>query len=752
MNGECGPAEGRFSREQLIGSLLLMYKANENNEAVLCDNVPETRACARDFLSFFVQGGPIPGVSTFGSPYISNVGLDKESFQIKYASSSTVTWMGSPVLCQDQFTVVTVNTVNDIQIEKPSFACTWTIVPHVWTAKFAVEFIDFDNSVIAGKYSLRGGGLVTGGGGDGSFTLRLPKTRTLLAAVDGGKTVPVSLTKLPSKVLSAPVPTIEEVKSVKKEEVRDPAEVKMWEAVATENTAAGYQRYLDAYPQGRFVPTATANLAVVRDQEARAKEIELWTRIKDSGSAADFQAYLAAHPKGAFADLATVKLQRLQAVAEERQALDAELSMWEKVRVSGDRADIESYLKRYPAGQFASLARARIDKLNSAKVLTQDLEMVMWNEIKSSRDIEDYRRYLQSFPNGLFAEVASGRIAGLSSAAEQSAEIAFWGQIKSSTMASDFEAYLKRYPDGQFASLARQLVSQLKAAAIEQAEVTMWNGIQGSQRASDFNAYLQRYPQGRFAELARIRAAELDQAASLKGIDFGRYYALVIGINHYPQLINLETAVADAKAVAQLLKTDYGFSVITLIDADRKGVIDALSQYRRTLKENDNLLIYYAGHGYLDPDSNRGYWLPSDAERDSPANWISTSDITDNLKAIRAKHVIVVADSCYSGTLARDVKIGLRGPDYLRRMVEKRARVALTSGGLEPVLDSGGGGHSVFASAFMTVLRENRSVLEGTRLFNELRRPVVTGAPQTPEYGNIRFAGHDGGDFLFVRR
>ena len=85
-------------------------------------------------------------------------------------------------------------------------------------------------------------------------------------------------------------------------------------------------------------------------------------------------------------------------------------------------------------------------------------------------------------------------------------------------------------------------------------------------------------------------------------------------------------------------------------------------------------------------------------------------------------------------------------------MLGKRARTALVSGGLEPVRDSGGGGHSVFAKAFLEALQENRGVMEGQALFDAIKRPVVLNSEQTPQYSDVRGAGHDGGDFLFVRK
>lgn len=125
------------------------------------------------------------------------------------------------------------------------------------------------------------------------------------------------------------------------------------------------------------------------------------------------------------------------------------------------------------------------------------------------------------------------------------------------------------------------------------------------------------------------------------------------------------------------------------------------------------------------------------------------------VRAIQAKHVMVVADSCYSGTLVRAAQAGLNTTEqrnaWLTRMNEKRSRTALVSGGLEPVIDAGGGGHSVFAKAFLNQLRDNPDVLDGQTLFTAVGRPVALESDQTPQYSDIRRSGHEGGDFLFVR-
>jgi uncharacterized caspase-like protein len=247
-------------------------------------------------------------------------------------------------------------------------------------------------------------------------------------------------------------------------------------------------------------------------------------------------------------------------------------------------------------------------------------------------------------------------------------------------------------------------------------------------------------------------------------VHFGRYHALVIGNNEYRQLKPLKTAVADAREVARVLELDYGFTVRLLLNANRYEMLAALNEMREKLTEKDNLLIYYAGHGELDDRNQRGHWLPVDAEPNSTANWISNVAITDVLNTMTVQQLLVVADSCYAGTLTRSslgrLEGGLSESERLRLlsvMAKQRSRMVMTSGGVEPVLDSAGGGHSAFAQAFLSVLRANVGVLPGQELFGHLRLRVASVADrvqmrQVPEYAPIKYAGHESGDFVFVRQ
>jgi len=240
-------------------------------------------------------------------------------------------------------------------------------------------------------------------------------------------------------------------------------------------------------------------------------------------------------------------------------------------------------------------------------------------------------------------------------------------------------------------------------------------------------------------------------------ISIGPYYALVIGNNNYRYLGKLETARNDATEMAKLLQKRYGFATPKLLlDATRDDIFTALTEYRRTLPGNSNLLIYYAGHGYHDRDTDEAYWLPVDAQSDNPDHWISANDITTNIRAIPSKHVLIISDSCYSGVLTRgaDVAINpLERDAYLTKMLKSKSRNLMSSGGDEPVADSGAAGHSVFANAILKSLGEMEDEqFTAADLFQRfIKRRVAGRSDQVPQYSFIRNSGDEFGDFVFSR-
>jgi hypothetical protein len=255
-------------------------------------------------------------------------------------------------------------------------------------------------------------------------------------------------------------------------------------------------------------------------------------------------------------------------------------------------------------------------------------------------------------------------------------------------------------------------------------------------------------------------------ARVLKDLDFGRYFALLIGNQNYQQMESLNTPHSDVMRAKQVLEQKYGFTVLTVEDGDNVAVMQAINDLNDIVGENDNLLIFYAGHGSrLESGKNEtGYWLPSNAEQ-PPRNtfWVPNEFVTGHLARIKAKRVLVVADSCYAGLLSTEPSFLLVGdnapqytnPQFLKLKLTKRSRLLLSSGGDSPVLDGGAGSHSVFARAFLDALDANAGVMGGPDLFLKIRDQVRAAAAranfsQTPEFKTIKAAGHEVGDFFFV--
>jgi hypothetical protein len=250
----------------------------------------------------------------------------------------------------------------------------------------------------------------------------------------------------------------------------------------------------------------------------------------------------------------------------------------------------------------------------------------------------------------------------------------------------------------------------------------------------------------------------------VRGVDFGRYYALIIGNQNYDFLENLSTPRHDAERVQKILTDKYGFTVKMIEDGNDVAILQALNDLNKVLGPNDNLLIYYAGHGYrLKSDKlENGYWLPRNAQR--PPNdtfWVPNEQITSHIGRIQAKRVLVVADSCYAGLLSTDPSLFFLdkptqiSQDYLTFKLPKRSRLLIASGGDNPVLDEGGQGNSVFAKAFLDVLEGNNDIMTAPALFSMVQGRVKIEASHShfselPEFKSIKGAGHEVGDFFFV--
>lgn len=318
----------------------------------------------------------------------------------------------------------------------------------------------------------------------------------------------------------------------------------------------------------------------------------------------------------------------------------------------------------------------------------------------------------------------------------------------------------------QIEELQQQLAGQNNQALEQELDTlrTLVDNLQ-DQRVSD-NDQLVKLREPNDPVPARIETPWDAPPAAIKGMEFGKYYALVIGNQNYLNIDDLDTPHRDAQRAKEILESQFGFKVTVLLDADNIRVMQAINELNEVVTDQDNLLIFYAGHGSRIQTGSfeAGYWLPSNAL--PPPNdtyWVSNEFVTRHLARIKAKRVMVVADSCYAGLLSDEPGYLLMGDqgavteDYVRYKMPKKSRLLLSSGGDQPVLDGGGEGNSVFAKAFLDVLETAATITSGPELFLKVREQVqkksaLVGFEQTPEFKVIKGAGHEVGDFFFVRQ
>lgn len=249
----------------------------------------------------------------------------------------------------------------------------------------------------------------------------------------------------------------------------------------------------------------------------------------------------------------------------------------------------------------------------------------------------------------------------------------------------------------------------------------------------------------------------LKDAEAKDSLIVGKYYAFLIGIENYndSRYQKLSEPVNDVQSMYDVLVNSYTFekkNVIFLRNPQKKEIFQILNSYRDSLTPNDNLFVFYAGHGRYDNKSNMGYLIPSDADYKNDADWISYQDIRKKFEVIAAKHILLIADACYAGSIFRggdsNSEDGI--DDMTLGQLSKKSRTAFTSAFLQPVPDK-----SDFLKYLISNLKNNRARLFLSEdLYISTRNSLIrsTSKKDPVKWGVLQDCGDEGGDFIFIRR
>jgi len=233
----------------------------------------------------------------------------------------------------------------------------------------------------------------------------------------------------------------------------------------------------------------------------------------------------------------------------------------------------------------------------------------------------------------------------------------------------------------------------------------------------------------------------------------GKYYALLIGVNDYqdPQLNDLDEPINDVMAMSEILANNYTFenqNIQILKNPTREDMIVALDKLSMEITDKDNLLVFYAGHGFYNDATNQGFWLPADARKENTSNWFRNTTLVDYLGAIPSKHTLLISDACFSGSIFKTRKAFDNSSLAYYKLNRFKSRKCMTSGTLNEVPD-----RSIFMKYLVKRLKENENkYVSSEELFSSFKIAVMNNSPNVPQYGEIQNAGDEGGDFLFIRK
>ena len=234
----------------------------------------------------------------------------------------------------------------------------------------------------------------------------------------------------------------------------------------------------------------------------------------------------------------------------------------------------------------------------------------------------------------------------------------------------------------------------------------------------------------------------------------GKNYAMFIASQNYDDssIPSLENPIPDAIKLKLILKNNYNFTeenIFTLFNPQRSDFKKKFLELREALQPEDNLVIFYAGHGIWVDKEKKGYWLLTDALRNNVNTWVPNKEVLDMIAELPSRHTLLITDACFSGSVFKTRSLGKDAPAAMKEMDSKITRVAITSGNDTEVPDV-----SVFMKYLVKALSENKEkYLTAQKMFiTQIIEAVMTESKTEPRYGTLELAGHVGGDFIFTKK
>lgn len=620
-NRQCNTIKEIDSKQELLGKLSKLIKKNLNRNITLYETLPgkivgglETASYFEKGFSFYVQGGPMPGVATVKTiKFTDIVYIDRENLEIKLRVSPRGTWNVTPLLFAEADAVISIKSTTEIRYES-FYLLTWMVVgTSVWSHEWLIDYIDVDKGILGGYYAIKGGGPLTLGGGKGYVQLSFRQIET----------------EEPSGVIVAGTPppdtkTVEPVQELPPELV--------FKVVMKDSSGD------NIFKGGEDV---SLKVEVENRGKGEAKDVNVFLSGKD-----DVVHYLGERRIIGNVKSGEKKTTEFKAVLPLQISDDAgEL----RINIQEKRGFSPAETKILKIATKPGLVREKVEIISAVPKLTFSVQLKDQNNDRVLNGGEEISLRVEVENKGeATAKGVKVLLSGHPVLMKTFGTSMDLGDIGlGEKKLARFRAVLPAQIPSEQANL-RITISESKGFSSSERRI-----LQVAMRALEEKEIVE--------VLSEVDVDDIPPR--VKGYVNNESYALVIGIGNYREKIipEIKFATRDAEVTAKYFEHLSGIPKNNIkVLTDDKATKSDLEAYledwlQKRVTENSKVFIYYAGHGAPDPLGKDAYIVPYEGHPDFPSKLYPLSKMYDALNRLPAKEVIVMLDSCFSGAKGRSV-------------------------------------------------------------------------------------------------
>lgn len=601
--------EDRTAKETLLAGMGQFIKDNLGRDIPLFETAPvkdfrlekEPEAYTKG-ISFYVQGGPMPGISVIKTIKFTDVFyVDRGNLEIKFKFKPEGTWVGMPLFTSEAEGTISIKSIKEIQFAG-TFIGSWLVAAGAWKYEWLIDYVDFDQRIIGGNFSIAGGGLLNIGGGKGYQLARGAVPQAAAARPDTG-----NLPKKPSLI---------------------------YRVHFTESSGDG----------------------VIEGGETISLKVEV--ENKGDGPAKDVRVHLSGH-QGLLGHLGNMKSPGDIAPGEkkivefkallpgnlQRETADIKIEVGESGGFSAPDAktlkiamkpgktvtkETEEVLSQLPLLTFSTTLADQ----NSNRILEsgEEVKLIITIENKGEGVARGVSVALSGNPLlvNLFGEK---RLIGDIGAGEKKTVV--------------FKAVMPGRISTETASF-RILVGESGGFAPAQAKT-----LKVALRAVEVRETVEMISEVNVDDIP-LKVRDYEKKDNI---------AIVVGISKYREKMipEVKYAVRDAEVIAKYLENVGGIpkSNIKILTDDKatKSDLEAnISDWLpRRVTGNSTVFVYYAGHGAPGPQAREAFIVPYEGHPDYPSQLYSLQKMYDALNKLPAREIVVMLDSCFSGAKGRSI-------------------------------------------------------------------------------------------------